>query len=70
MLFLLSGCASSPEPTGKTAAEILGNPVYQAISFGGYREITRDIQPGIEDLKEDLRILSAMDIKLLRTYNV
>lgn len=70
ILFLLSGCSSSPQTIDKTAAEILGNPAYQAISFGGYREVSRDIQPDIEDLKEDLRILSAMDIKLLRTYNV
>ena len=53
-----------------TAKEILGNPDYQAICFGGYRHETRDIQPTVEELKEDLRILSALGIKLLRTYNV
>ena len=53
-----------------TAKDILGNPAYKAISYGGYREKTRDIQPTIEELKEDLRILHAMDIKVLRTYNV
>ncbi|MBX2926433.1 MAG: glycosyl hydrolase family 17 [Saprospiraceae bacterium] len=53
-----------------TAADILGNPDYQAISFGGYREITRDSQPTIPQLKEDVKLLSAMGIKLLRTYNV
>ena len=53
-----------------TAADILGNPDYQAISFGAYRETTRDIQPTIPQLKEDLRILSAMGVRLLRTYNV
>lgn len=53
-----------------TAAEILGNPEYQAISYGGYREITRDIQPTVAQLKEDMKILSAMGIKVLRTYNV
>ncbi len=52
-----------------TAAEILGNPNYQAMSFGGFREITRDSVPSVTDLKEDLKILSAMDIKVLRTYN-
>ncbi len=30
----------------------------------------RDIQPTIPQLKEDMKILSAMGIKLLRTYNV
>ena len=55
--------------TNKSAQDILGNPDYQAISFGGYREQTRDIQPTVEDLKEDMLILSAMDIKFVRTYH-
>ncbi|MCH8496580.1 MAG: glycosyl hydrolase family 17 [Balneolales bacterium] len=54
----------------KTAAEILGDPTYLAISYGGYRDISRDIQPTIPQIKEDMKILSAMGIKLLRTYNV
>ena len=53
-----------------TAAEILGNPKYQAISFGGYRHKDRNIESSIDELKEDLKIMSAMGIKLLRTYNV
>ena len=53
-----------------TAKDILGNPDYLAISYGGYREKTRDSQPTIPELKEDLKILSAMGVKLLRTYNV
>jgi exo-beta-1,3-glucanase (GH17 family) len=52
------------------AKEILGNPEYLAISYGGYREKQREVQPTISELKEDLRILSAMGIKVLRTYNV
>jgi exo-beta-1,3-glucanase (GH17 family) len=52
------------------AESILGNPAYQAISYGGYRALTRDVQPTLDEIKEDLRILSAMDIKVLRTYNV
>lgn len=40
------------------------------MSYGGYRDVSRDIQPTIPQLKEDLLILSAMGIKLLRTYNV
>ena len=67
---LMISCTPVQEPVGKTAAEILGNPDYQAISYGGYREITRDIQPTIPQLKEDMKILSAMGVKLLRTYNV
>ena len=53
-----------------SAKDILGNPKYQAISYGGYREITRDSQPSIKELKDDMKILSAMGIKILRTYNV
>lgn len=53
-----------------TAKDILGNSKYQAISFGGYRKPTRDIQPSIAELKEDLKILFAMGIRVLRTYNV
>ena len=67
---LLVSCGPGREPAGKNAAEILGNPDYQAISFGSYRELSRDIQPTIPQLKEDLKILSAMGIRLLRTYNV
>ena len=56
----------------RTAKDILGNPDYQAISYGGYREATRTarIQPTLAEIKDDLRILSAMGIRVLRTYNV
>ena len=67
---LAVACKPAVEREGKTAAEILGNPDYQAISYGGYRDVTRDIQPTTAQLKEDMKILSAMGIKLLRTYNV
>ena len=53
-----------------SASEILGNPNYLAISYGGYREKSRDIQPTIAQLKEDVKILHAMGIRILRTYNV
>ncbi|MBS9462243.1 glycosyl hydrolase family 17 [Flagellimonas sp. 389] len=52
------------------AKDILGNPDYLAISYGGYKADTRDVQPTIAELKEDMKILSAMGIKILRTYNV
>jgi len=53
-----------------TAEEILGDPYYRAISFGAYRETTRDIQPTLEQLREDVLLLHAMGIRVLRTYNV
>ena len=59
-----------PEKKELSAKDILGNPDYLAISYGGYRQNTRDIQPTIEELKEDMRILAAMGIGILRTYNV
>jgi hypothetical protein len=40
----------------KTASELLGNPNYQAISYGGYRKESREFQPTLDQLKEDLRI--------------
>jgi len=56
--------------TSITAEQILGNPNYPAISFGGYRDISRDIQPTVAELKEDVKLLSALGFKILRTYNV
>ncbi|WP_392346213.1 glycosyl hydrolase family 17 [uncultured Polaribacter sp.] len=53
-----------------TAATILGNPDYLAISYGGYRHVDHDIEPTIEELKEDMKLLAAMGIKILRTYKV
>ena len=52
-----------------TAADILGNPEYTAFCYGGYRGATRDEVPTVDHLKEDMRILSAIGVKLVRTYN-
>ncbi|MDA0913508.1 MAG: glycosyl hydrolase family 17 protein [Bacteroidetes bacterium] len=56
--------------SSKKAKELLGNPDYPAISYGGYRGLSRSEQPSIAQLKEDLRIMHAMGIRILRTYNV
>ena len=53
-----------------TAEKILGNANYKSICYGGYRDKTRDIEPTIAQITEDLKILAAMHIKVLRTYNV
>ena len=68
----LFSCSSKDTPMtkSKAAAEILGNPEYRAISFGGYRGMERAKQPTVSQLKEDLKIMSAMGIKMLRTYNL
>jgi len=81
-IFILSGYNSCKEQKSDqeqkrtetkkevTAKEILGNPEYLAISYGGYRQNSREIQPTLEELKDDMRILSAIGIKIVRTYNV
>lgn len=66
---LMFSCSSTEKKKEITAKDILGNPAYLAMSYGGYRENTRDIQPTIAELKEDMKILSAAGIKVLRTYN-
>lgn len=53
-----------------TAQDILGNPDYLAMSYGGYRARSRDSQPSIPQLKNDMKLLSAMGVKIIRTYNV
>lgn len=51
--------------------KLLGNNNYPAISYSGDRTSARtvDNSPSLEFIKEDLKILSAMGVKLLRTYN-
>jgi exo-beta-1,3-glucanase (GH17 family) len=79
VMLLVSSCNDSKKESDKknekkmltvNAKDILGNPEYLAISYGGYRQKDRNIQPTILELKEDMKILSAMGIKVLRTYNV
>lgn len=79
ILLVLFGCGSmkaqkkesKPMPNKNlTAADILGNSKYLALSYGGFRQTSRDIEPTIPELKEDMKILSAMGVKVLRTYNV
>ena len=53
-----------------TAEKLLGNPKYQGICYGGYRTNSRDIEPNVSEVKEDLKILAAIDIKIIRTYNL
>lgn len=53
-----------------TAEKLLGNPKYQAICYGGYRTNSRDNEPNVSEVKEDLKILAALDFKIIRTYNL
>ncbi len=68
-LIILASCSSPNIERNKTAAQILGDSNYLAICYGGYRSNTRDLQPSIIQIKDDLKIMSAMGIKILRTYN-
>jgi len=78
VLIMIIAALASCNSTGKKqkkvksmiASEILGNPDYLAISYGGYRTNTRNNQPSVAELKEDMRILEAAGIKVLRTYNL
>ena len=60
----------NPINNNKSAAEFLGHPEYRAISYGGYRTLSREDQPSLSQIKEDLKILSALGIKVIRTYNL
>jgi len=55
----------------KNGQKLLGNSNYPAISYSGHRKTARTVEntPSIEETKEDMLILSAMGIRLLRTYN-
>jgi exo-beta-1,3-glucanase (GH17 family) len=72
MSVLLCNCksAATKVSTDITAEKIVGDPSYQAMCYGGYRDKTRDIEPTVSQITDDLRLLSAMNIKVLRTYNV
>ena len=54
----------------KSAEEFLGNPSYPAISYGGYREPSREFQPSINEIKEDISLLYALGYRVIRTYDV
>lgn len=52
-----------------TAQDILGSKEYRAISYGGYRDTSRAIQPTLGEIKQDMLLLHAAGIRVLRTYN-
>lgn len=66
---MLAACTSETKEHMLTAEEILGHPDFQAISYSGYRENTREIVPTVEEIMEDMKILEAMGIKFIRTYD-
>ena len=70
-LFLLASCSQSGDlRMNKSAKEFIGNPDYPAISYGGYREKSREQQPTINEIKEDLLIMHAQGFRVFRTYDL
>jgi exo-beta-1,3-glucanase (GH17 family) len=78
LLAFSGGCSSDPRPAVHEDAfllsegrRLLGNNDIQAIAYSGHRKVPRSVEntPSVEETQEDLRILAAMGVKLLRTYN-
>ena len=69
--FLIVSCSKSGDLVmSKNAKDIIGNNNYPAISYGGYRGKSREVQPSIEDIKEDLQIMFAQGFRVIRTYDL
>ncbi len=64
------GTTQNKTKTELTAKDILGNPEYLAMSYGGYRHADHSIEPTMNELKEDMKLLAALGVKMLRTYKV
>jgi exo-beta-1,3-glucanase (GH17 family) len=59
-------------PTADNGDALLGNSAYPAVSYGSWRSTIRESGanvPTVEMQKEDMKILAAMGIKIIRTYN-
>ncbi|MDC1007599.1 glycosyl hydrolase family 17 protein [Gammaproteobacteria bacterium] len=69
--FLLVSCSEFGDLSmNKSAKEFIGNPEYPAISYGGYRGKSRQEQPSINEIKEDLYIMHAQGFRVFRTYDL
>ena len=70
-LFLLASCSQSGDLSmDRSAKEFIGNPNYPAISYGGYRAKSREQQPTINEIKEDILIMHAQGFRVFRTYDL
>ena len=70
-LFLLASYSQSGDMSmDKSAKEFIGNSDYPAISYGGYRGKSREQQPTINEIKEDLLIMHAQGFRVFRTYDL
>ena len=69
VLVLVNGCRE--EVVERSASELLGDPEYLAISYSGWRTEKRAeaLCPTVAEIKEDLLLMEAIGIRLIRTYN-
>ena len=76
LILLVAGCeqSTSVETKGEksqtpSAAELFDRGTLRAIAYGGYRSATRALVPSVNEIKEDLKILSGLGFTMIRTYN-
>lgn len=69
----MSGCVTtkSGDKAAVTAEQILGDPAYRAMSYSGWRSDRRadELCPSVAEIKEDLLLMEALGVRLIRTYN-
>lgn len=72
LVCFMSSCNNSKtsDVNQLTAKDILGNSDYLAMSYGGYRYADHGIEPTLDELKEDMKILHALGVRVVRTYKV
>ena len=61
LCFFLGSCKDKkmnefPVDKNKSAAEFLGHSKYRAMSYGGYRTLTRDDQHSLFQIKESVQL--------------
>jgi len=66
---LTLGCQPDDADPGISADEILGEERFTAIAYGGFRNRDRSDAPTVEQVKEDMLLLHAMGIRVVRTYH-
>lgn len=72
--FTAAGSAAAAEPGRNTLPngdKLLGNSKYPAVCYSGYRQFPRTPEntPTVAETKEDLKILFAMGVRIVRTYD-
>lgn len=68
-VFLIASCSDEQDNASDTL-QLLSSQNSKAVAYGGYRTNNRQVQPSLTQIKEDLRILHAMGVNWVRTYNL